>query len=126
MGQIKVNPEGWEEMVQKYHERQEEAIKEYTEKRGTPPSTEKTKDVMKETWARRNIGPTSEYTPLKDKTVIREPTDPEIQQEKRKVAEDLRKTEDIFAKQLPHIAKNVYNSRAEGEVTKKDRKKAAE
>ena len=85
-GEVIERPENWDDMVKKHEEREEEQLKKVLEKRKA-----ETKDELKAIAAKaivmrqQRIGG---QKPLKDRTVLRDPSSPEVKAARKKVEEE--------------------------------------
>ena len=85
-GEVIERPENWDDMVKKHEEREEEQLKRVMEKRKAE-SKEELKDIAAKaiTTRQQRIGG---QKPLKDRTVLRDPSSPEVKAARKKVEEE--------------------------------------
>lgn len=96
MGDIKIEPENYEELKKKYQERQEEKLKRALE-RNEVNTIEELRDrglkSVRERWDRQG-----ENKPLKDRTVIVEPQSEDIQNQKERLLHEI---STVAARRIP-------------------------
>ncbi len=108
--QVKEYPENYEEMVKKYWERQDELEKRAKE-RHKAESENELKDLASKAIETRALRAGSDHKPLKDRTVIREAKNPDIQDLKNKLNEEInaigQRILQEFKEEIPTLEKKV-------------------
>jgi hypothetical protein len=94
------NPENWEEMKKKYHEREEEKLKAVLERRKAE-SKEDLEKISSKAIVKRALRAAADHKPLKDRTILREAKSEEIHDLREKLNEEINSIGMRILKELP-------------------------
>lgn len=106
---IKEYPENWDDIKEKYLDREEEALKKVLEKRKAETQKE-LEELAKKAIVTRELRTRPDHKPLKDPAIFKDAKNQDIKKLKQKIKEDFDKTDLNIIKltsRFPSLAKKV-------------------